>query len=212
MSTGSSYKVKRFIAQIPREFYLFQANIYLLYNTDTGDAVIIDPGAKNEELEGFISANGLKVQAIVNTHGHYDHVSANGIYRALYECNVYGNPKDEYLYKKVPDENRPDKLITEDCELTFGGLHIKVITTPGHSAGSLCFIAGGMLFSGDTLFRESIGRTWDTEEGSSDENMNRLVTNIKERLLVLPLDTPVYPGHENTTTIEHEKGYNPFLQ
>lgn len=212
MNNSESYKVKHFIAQIPREFYLFQANIYVLYNGESGNCVIIDPGIRNEDLEAFIKNNNLAVKAILNTHGHYDHAGANGYYRSLYGCDVYGNLKDEYLYVKIPDENRPSKNITEDCELVFDDITIKVITTPGHSAGSICFLTGSMLFSGDTLFRESIGRTWDTEEGSVEENMNRLVNNIKERLLVLPPDTPVYPGHESKTSIEHEIHYNPFLQ
>ena len=181
-------------------------NSYVAFDPRTKNAVLIDPGVKDRRLEDFVRVQGLSVKAILNTHDHADHTGANVYYSQLFGAPVCA-PKDDARYYEVP----PDRLLKDGETLAFDGLTIRVLQTPGHTDGSLCFLAGAALFSGDTLFRGDIGVV---RSGSPDERAEvrkRLVRSIRNGLLTLPGQTLVCPGHGKTTTIGAEKTSNPVL-
>jgi glyoxylase-like metal-dependent hydrolase (beta-lactamase superfamily II) len=209
--TPSEYRAKCFVVKIPYKNSSMEENMYLLYDENSKYAVIIDPGAVSMPMEDFILAKSLKVRAILNTHGHYDHIGANGYYKEKYSCQVYGNRGDMDFYEDDEPYNMPTKFISGDSKLEFGNIKIRVICTPGHSMGGTCFLAGDFLFSGDTLFKKSIGRTWEYDGKTAEEMKDMLVTNITDKILRLPETTVVFPGHGDATSIDEEKYHNPFL-
>ena len=205
---SEGYELRRFVVKAGP--YRYDENIYLLVDSDSREAFLIDPGAKSEELEAYVRDAGVRIVAILNTHGHYDHIGANAYYRELYKVEVYASPLDAglYLAQEVPVDpvNAPTRDIPARGELRIGELNVRVIPTPGHTAGSVCFLAGNMLLSGDTLFQASVGRTVD------QDTTRQLIASIRDELLVLPPDTVVYSGHGDTTTIGFEKRNNEFLR
>lgn len=188
----------------------FGANCYLLNNGD--DALMIDPGGDAKELVQLLNKKQLSLRAILLTHGHFDHIGAVPDLARKYDVPVVLAEADQALYHSpancfppfpcVPDlpETTPDVPVIE-------GLECDVIATPGHSQGSVCYRFGGHLFTGDTLFRLSVGRT-DLPGGDG----RQLMKSIRERLWVLGDDVQVYPGHGEPTTIGHERQHNPYLQ
>lgn len=182
----------------------FAQNVYILYNSSTKDALIVDPGKKDPRIEEFITVKKLKVRKILNTHGHGDHMGANCHYASLYKVNIVANRADQRRYRN--HKIKPAKFLTDEKELKIPGFDIKVIYTPGHTPGSTCYLINGYLLSGDTLFYESVGKT------STDAQDALQTKNIKEKLLILKGNTEVFPGHGSSTTIEHEKKNNEFLQ
>lgn len=196
---------------------IFQANCYILFDEKTKEAAVIDPSGDFPEIRSYIEANGIKVKYIIITHGHGDHIGA------LQELKEYTNAdvcihKGDYDMLKSKRKNyseemggpkvemAADRLLDDGEILRLGDTELNIIHTPGHSKGGICIYCEGSLFSGDTLFACSIGRT-DLEGGSFDE----IIASIKEKLLVLPEDTKVYPGHGSSSTILIEKKRNPFL-
>ncbi len=185
----------------------FTQNVYIVYNKNTKDALIIDPGKADPSIEEFITIEKLKVRKILNTHGHGDHIGGNRYYSDLYKVDIIGPAGDKSRYSGRNSKNRPHRFISsEDTSLSAGSLKLTIISTPGHTAGSICFLTGNYLFSGDTLFYESIGRT------STDEAERLQIDGIKKKLLTLPDSTEVFPGHGSSTTIGYEKRHNKFLQ
>jgi len=199
----------------------FQVNTYVVYD-DTKECIIIDPGMyyENEKnaFEEFISANGLKPVLLVNTHAHIDHIIANKYIADLYniklaahkECVEFMKHAKEYglTFGIRMDEIKPiDEFIDEDKPLRFGESILKVLYTPGHADGSLCFYSkeAGLVITGDVLFFQSIGRT-DLPTG----NYELLLESIRNKLFTLPDETTVYPGHGPETSIGYEKENNPF--
>ncbi len=204
-------------------FNPFQVNTYVLYD-DAGKCIIIDPACyedpEKRALSDFIKKEGLEPVMILNTHCHIDHILGNNFVK-----NEFGIPlkthKDSLMFIEngkeyamtfgfeVEDLVKPDEFLDDGDIIEFGGQKLKVIHTPGHADGSLCFYneQAGKLFCGDVLFKAGIGRT-DLPTG----NYDTLISNIKEKLLVLPEDVVVYPGHGPETTIGMEKKANPFLQ
>ncbi len=211
-NTAMDQHVEQFVVDIENGDASFTENIYLLYDANSNYCVIIDPGAESPLLEEFIESRGLRVKAILNTHGHFDHVDGNGYLRKKYSCDVYGNKEDKFFYYLSGWANMPTEYFPKDGFMQFGNIEIRVIFTPGHSPGSVCFLIDGYLFSGDTLFKGTIGRTISGNGMTAEENTELLIRNVRERLLVLPDDTPVLPGHEDITTIGQERESNPFLQ
>lgn len=214
-----------------------QTNCYFVYReesaddnggvkqgTDSGtgrEAIVIDPPDQGEKIYAALERNGFQVKAIFLTHGHFDHIwGCEGLVAAsdsdeikIYACEaereVLTNPrKNVSAQMSRPYTCEADVYVKDGDILDVAGMTCKVISTPGHTEGGCCyyFEEAGLLVSGDTLFQESVGRT-DLPTGS----MGTLVRSIKEKLLVLPDDTQVYPGHGDSTTIGHEKQYNPFL-
>jgi hydroxyacylglutathione hydrolase len=200
----------------------FRENTYLLYD-ETRECVIIDAGcygkSEEKEINDFIDKNKLSPVKLINTHGHIDHILGLNYLKKTYNISFEANIGDEYLYKNSKEhgflfgldtENAPaiDKYLNDKDVIKFGDSELNVIAVPGHSPGHLAFYAKSIksLFSGDTLFRESIGRT-DLPGGDLDIILN----SIKTKLLTLDDDVKVYPGHGPDTTIGYEKLSNPFL-
>lgn len=193
-----------------------QTNCYVL--GDEERVAVIDPGEEGEVIENAVGKRS--VEYILITHSHYDHIGALNYMKMKYpeaKVAIHESEKDG-LFK--PDINLSswmgasysfvydiDFFLKDGMELSLGKDTIKVLYTPGHTVGGCCFLIGKTLFSGDTLFRESIGRS-DLPGGDSDQ----LIGNIRKKLLILPDDTVVYPGHMGRTTIGYEKANNEFLQ
>ncbi len=210
-------KIKAFI------FSPIQENTYILYN-EFNDAIIIDPGCyfpeEKDELKSFITQSELKPQMLLNTHCHLDHVFGNKdiaeTYGLILQINQKEKPLLDYapasgLMYDMPFDNYKGGYIflAAGDTIVLGEDELKVIEAPGHSPGHLCFYCAkqDFIISGDVLFNRSIGRT-DLPGG--DHRL--LISNIKEKLFVLPDETIVYSGHGPVTTIREEKKYNPFLQ
>ncbi len=187
-------------------------NCYLVYTSDTRKGMLIDPAWHDELIEKYIADNKLDMLYILNTHGHADHIMGNasfGLPVLIHELD------EEYLRNSVMnlavnfDEKfkptKAEKVFKGDETLFLGDLELAIIHTPGHTPGGISVLYDNILFSGDTLFYEGIGRT---DIGGSQEV---ILKSIKEKLMVLPDPTIVYPGHGPETTIGHERKNNPFL-
>lgn len=205
-------KVEKFVTGI------ISTNCYLAVNEETRQTAVIDPAACPSYLMGHIKSEGLKIEAVLLTHGHFDHIMGLDGFLKEYDVPVYLHRDDEQLIKD-PGLNQSGVYTSgytfgsatyiEDNEtLKTAGFEFKVLHTPGHTPGGVCYYAEAekVLFSGDTLFQCSVGRT-DFPLGS----MSDLVRGIREKLMVLPDDVLVYPGHMGETTIGYEKSHNPFL-
>ncbi len=194
-----------------------QVNCYLVACPRTNHALVIDPGDEGDRILEMIDKLGLKVKMVVNTHGHFDHVGANHQVLAATGVELCMHRDDLPLLKVaakqaagygLPAVQSPDpKRFLENGDLIeVGDLSFEVIHTPGHSPGGICLYGEGHLFSGDTLFAGSIGRT-DLPGG----DMKQLLSHIRSQLMVLPDATVVHPGHGPESTIGREKTVNPFL-
>lgn len=197
-----------------------EENCYALALPGRGDCVLIDPGSSPSELKAALEAKGLRPALLLATHGHYDHV---GAVHAL--AQAYGAPfamaqSDEFLLDTLEDTfafngwgptRRPEvqRWLTPGESVEAAGITLKVLGTPGHSPGGLCFwhAASASLFSGDTLFEGSVGRS-DLPGGDGAA----LIAAIKRELFPLPDEAVVYPGHGGASTLGHEKRENRFLR
>ncbi len=205
------------------EFNPFAENTYIVFD-ETGECAIFDPGCFDFEersaLKNFIEENNLRPVRLINTHCHLDHVFGNAFVASTWNlgleihagelpvlerfpqtCQMYGIPFAEM-------SPMPARFIEAGDVIDFGNTHLKTLFTPGHSPASISFYCkeGNFVIAGDVLFYESIGRT-DLPGG----DMDTLLNNIRTQLFTLPDETLVYPGHGPTTTVRHEKEYNPFL-
>ena len=192
-------------------------NCYLAFCEESRESVIIDPGAEPDKIIKMIADLELKPTLVLNTHGHVDHIGANLDMVQKYEIPLAIHQADEPMLqaeemteiglllgaKKSPS---PGRLLEEGERISFGHVSLRVIHTPGHSPGSVSLSGDGVLFSGDTLFNDGVGRT-DLPGGSWKD----LVSSIKEKILILSGDTIVLPGHGPWTTIGQEARSNPFL-
>lgn len=191
----------------------YAANCYVLIDENTKEAAVIDPGANGEVLVKEIDNLGVSVKYILLTHGHMDHIGAVEVVKEKYDVPVYINSMDkkmilsgENVFGGMWKEDNKDGVIKEGDILNLGNLEIKCIDTPGHTPGGMCFLIENVVFTGDTLFQGSIGRT-DFAGGDFDS----LIKNIKNKLILLPEDTVVLPGHGPESSIKYEKHNNPFL-
>lgn len=195
-----------------------QTNCYYLFREDTKECVIVDPADEVERIEDFIAKKELKPTAILLTHGHFDHIMAVEPIRKRYDIPVYAAEAErETLADGMLNLSmqmgggmvsvKADNWLTDGEEIELLGHTVRCILTPGHTVGGMCyyFPQAGILFSGDTLFEESVGRT-DFPGGS----MSNLIDSIREKLFVLPDAVQVYPGHGLITSIKNEKMFNPF--
>ncbi len=191
---------------------MFQTNCYLVYND--GEMLIIDPGASFKKIDEAISKHeNIKVVAILLTHGHFDHIGAADKLKEKYNCPIIASKDDEKILRNIKynslagfaTEVESDIDWIEKDELDIGSINVKVLFTPGHSAGSVMYIIDNKLFSGDTLFRLSVGRT-DLYSGSS-----YLLRESLQQLYNLDRDMIVYPGHEGSTTVGFELDHNPYI-
>ncbi len=195
-----------------------QTNCYFVYREGSSKVIFIDPADYGDQIFQAMKNNGFEVAAILLTHGHFDHIWGCSKLRQLTSAPVYAYEGEEDVLLSS-DLNvsagagractvKANILLKDGEEVTIEGMTFKLIATPGHTKGSCCyyFEEANMLISGDTLFEESVGRT-DLPTGS----MSTLVRSVKDKLFELPDDVVVYPGHGDSTTIGHEKKYNPFI-
>lgn len=197
---------------------LFRENCYIVGSRRTGEAVCVDPGDEPDEILALARDMGVRITRIVCSHAHLDHIMA---VRAVKEATgapflLHADDLDlagqlplvarAWLQREVPSAPAPDYLVRDGDELEVAGVTLTTLHTPGHTQGSICVYGGGMLFSGDTLFRGSIGRT-DLPGGDRAQ----LMQSITGRLLDLPDDTIVLPGHMQETTIGAERSGNPWV-
>ena len=200
---------------------LFQENCWIVGSRRRGEACVIDPGDEPDEILALARDMGVRITRVVASHAHLDHIMAA---RAVVETtgapfllHASDLPIAEsmpisarmWLGHDVPPAPPPDAFPTDGQDLEIAGVTLRVIHTPGHTPGSLCLYAAEahLLFSGDTLFRESIGRT-DLPGGNTEQ----ILRSISQRLFALPDDTRVLPGHMQETTIAHERAHNPFVR
>lgn len=186
----------------------------------TGQAMVVDPGDDIPAILEILQRHSLKATSIVITHAHIDHIGGAARLKALTGAAVYMNMSDELLYDRLdvqagwlgmatPEKTAIDQPLKDGDTLKLGACEISVLHTPGHTQGSSCLHAAAekLLFAGDTLFRESIGRT-DLPGGDG----RQILRSINNKLFALPGETTVICGHGPSTTIEHEAAHNPFLR
>ena len=193
-------------------------NCWFLANEDTKEAVVIDPGAEPDRICAAAEKHGWKITAILLTHGHIDHMGACESLRTELGVKVYALTEEEdllldakqnlsvYIARKVVTF-APDEFVHDGQELELAGVKLEVFHTPGHTPGGASYYCAeaGCVFSGDTLFHGSVGRT-DFPGGS----MSAIVRSLREKLFLLPKETVVYPGHGDETSIGYEEKYNPY--
>jgi len=197
----------------------FGTNCYIVGSSETKDGMVIDPAGDATRILNNINELELKIKLIVATHTHPDHIGAIGQVKEATGADFTLHAAEAEMLKsydfkqfaafdpsfKAPPS--PDRLLEDGDSVTIGDLSFKVLHTPGHSAGGICITGYGVVFCGDTLFNLSIGRT-DTPDGS----YNLLISSIRNKLLTLPDETVVLPGHGPKTTIAQERRSNPFLR
>ena len=196
----------------------FGVNTYIGVDEESGCSILVDPGGYNRETADFIRKNGASLLYIILTHGHGDHIGGVLQYRQLFpqaklvagehEKDMLADPSLNASYEICGKSISlaADIWVREGDTLTVGETELKFFHTPGHTPGGICILAGDILFSGDTLFCRSIGRT-DFPGGSFDQ----IRKSIRNKLFTLPDKTRVLPGHMGPTTIEEEKRSNPFV-
>lgn len=196
----------------------FAENTYIVGSQETNEALVIDPGAEPGKILQTLDELGLTVALIANTHGHGDHTGAiaalkeaTGAPFAMHQGDLFllsdPGPMVRMMMPEFQQPPQPDRFLQEGDTLDIGDLSFNVLETPGHTPGGLCFYGHGVVFTGDTLFQMGIGRF---DLPGSDGR--QLLRSIHTKLLTLPPDTQVYPGHGEGTTIAREKLANPFLR
>ncbi len=195
-----------------------QTNCYFVYEDGKNEAIVFDPADRGDYIYNGLKEKGFSVAAILLTHGHFDHIWGVEALKELSGARVYACEAEKEVCENASvnvskGAGRPcaivaDVYVKDGEEISIQGMKCTLIATPGHTKGSCCyyFEDDKILISGDTLFQESVGRT-DLPTGS----MGQLIRSVKERLLTLPDEVKVYPGHGEATSIGHEKQYNPFL-
>jgi len=194
-------------------------NCFLVGDEASNEAVVVDPGADGDAVLDAIDRSGMQVKYIINTHGHFDHIGAVQALKEATGATYLIHEKDLHLLSVAERSARmyglsaknapqPDRFLTDGLRLEFGSLAIEVLHTPGHTPGGCCLYLCNekLVITGDTLFADSIGRT-DLPGGS----LKQLLSGIREKLMTLPDDVVVWPGHGPSTTIGREKRSNPYI-
>lgn len=207
------------------QFNMLPVNTYVVWD-ETKEAVVIDPGCyypeEGEQLCTFIRSNGLNVKHLLNTHLHFDHIYGNPIveneFGVLAEANGADMPWLTGIRQRLAafgihcnvtiNPIQPENILKEGDTIAFGNTVFQVLQVPGHSPGSVVFYSrtDGVLFTGDVIFQGSIGRT-DFQDG----NHENLISGIRNKLMTLPDNTVIYPGHGPSTSIGYERNHNPYI-
>jgi glyoxylase-like metal-dependent hydrolase (beta-lactamase superfamily II) len=194
-----------------------ETNCYFVYSPETMECAVVDPGAEPDSIIRMIAQMNFKPTLILNTHGHIDHIGANKDIKEKFDIPLYIHSADSAMLNNVlqsemglflgaKDSPAADHFLEEGEKIKIGKYSLKVIHTPGHSPGSVSFLGDGFLLSGDTLFFGGVGRT-DLPGGSWQE----MVNSIKNKILTLPDEMIVLPGHGPHTTVGQERNSNPFI-
>lgn len=209
---GKGMKIENFVIGI------IGTNCYLLQNEETKECILVDPASCPSKLLNHIREEGLTLAAILLTHGHFDHIMGIDGFLKEFQVPVYAHEAEKRLLEDAglnsssvygPGYTFTGAVYVKDGQrLQAAGLEMEVLYTPGHTIGGCCyyFADENALFCGDTLFHSSVGRS-DLPTGDGGQ----LIRSIKEKLMCLPDDTRVFPGHMDATTIAYEKAHNPFL-
>jgi glyoxylase-like metal-dependent hydrolase (beta-lactamase superfamily II) len=189
---------------------MLSTNCYVVNSQRTKDAIIIDPGlefsSETQQILDYITQGALKIKSIVNTHGHNDHISGDAIFQGKYNVPICIHKYDAADIEGLGKGKFPANVLLEDGSLIeFGNESLKVMHTPGHTLGSICLLGERLVFTGDTLFAGGIGRT--DFPGGSDSDMRLSL----QKLVRLPDNFLVYPGHGPTSIMGEEKRVNPYL-
>ncbi|NLC03701.1 MAG: MBL fold metallo-hydrolase [Tissierellia bacterium] len=197
---------------------IYAANCYIVYSENTKDGIIVDPGGDSDEILDVINERDINIDYIILTHGHGDHIG--GVISLINKLKVPlliheedvdmisdANMNLSNIMPSGPVELKPDRLLKDGDIIKFGDLEAEIIHTPGHTKGGISIKIGDNLITGDTLFQGSIGRT-DLIGGDYDT----IISSIKEKLLIFPDYTIVWPGHGAESTVGSEKRNNPFLR
>lgn len=187
-----------------------QSNCYLVWAEGSSECLVIDPGARTGKLAQSAEARSLKIAAIVQTHGHWDHSAGTNALQRRTGAALHRHPeepKSGLLHRARKSDGHQVFDLVDGQGLAVGGLSFQVLHTPGHSRGSICLFGEGALFCGDLLFKGGVGR-FDLSGGSFRE----LVKSLNERLSSLPDETVVYPGHGPATVLGEERRANPFFK
>jgi len=195
-----------------------ETNTYLVADRSMAEALVIDPGGDPAEILAFLGKERLRLRHIVNTHGHFDHVSGNRALKSATGASLLVHEGDVPMLRDAAQHARmfqltaenspsPDILLTDQEEMRVGSVPLRVIHTPGHSPGGITLVAQGMAFCGDLVFYGSVGRT-DLPGGSEKV----LLDSIRRHIMTLPDDTVLYPGHGPETTVGLEKRQNPYFR
>lgn len=196
----------------------YGTNCYLVYREGRQEAIVVDPADRGEQIYEALQEKGFTVSGILLTHGHFDHIWGTKALRERSGAQIYALDAAEKLCEDDglnvsrqagrPYTVVPDVYVRDGEEIRIADITCRVIATPGHTADSCCyyFEEAGFVICGDTIFLESVGRT-DLPTGSGG-TLNR---SIREKIFTLPDSVQLYPGHGDSTTVEHEKKYNPFF-
>ena len=197
------------------EVGMLHTNCYILKNPDTRDAIVIDPGGDLTVIQDALHRADAVCRLILLTHGHFDHILAVGDLRginipvAIHEADAHMLTERDMFSAIIPYDPRPfepaEYTFSKEGEYSVAGFDFYVIPTPGHTPGSVCYVFDGMMFTGDTLFSQSIGRT---DLGGNEALMMRSLRALRD----LPGDYDIYPGHDSPTTLDNERRYNPYLK
>ena len=203
---------------IAMEVGVIGTNCYLVINEEQKKGVVIDPGGDADQILEKIKQKGITIEAIFLTHGHSDHIMAVDEVREITGAKVYISEADADMLTKASSNlsvymgagrefKAADEFLIDGETITAAGLKFQVVATPGHTKGGICLLCGDTVFCGDTIFSESIGRT-DLPGGS----YSQILHSIKTKIMVLPDEMKLLPGHGPATTIGWERRRNPFLQ